>query len=132
MVIISKKVVSLYSNQKLSMEKNKKCTGCKGDFPLSRFYKNKLIHDGHSNYCIECTKVNSKKYFQKKKERTVKVENENLLKMVLLNNCNHENNSPQADNIMKILMIEKMCKSVLEEVENLKRSFVKTESEVVE
>ena len=29
-------------------------------------------------------------------------------------------------------MIEKMCKSVLEEVENLKRSFVKTESEVVE
>ena len=52
--------------------------------------------------------------------------------MVLLNNCNHENNSPQADNIMKILMIEKMCKSVLEEVENLKRSFVKTESEVVE
>lgn len=114
------------------MEKHKKCTGCKGDFPLSNFYKNKLIHDGHSNYCIDCTKVNSKKYFQRKKERTVKVENENLLKMVILNNYQQENSSPQADNLMKILMIEKMCKSVLEEVENLKRSFVKTESEVVE
>ena len=114
------------------MEKHKKCTGCKGEFPLSNFYKNKLIHDGHSNYCIDCTKVNSKKYFQRKKERTYKVENENLLKMVILNNYQQENNSPQADNLMKILMIEKMCKSVLEEVENLKRSFVKTESEVVE
>ena len=114
------------------MEKHKKCTGCKGEFPLSNFYKNKLIHDGHSNYCVDCTKVNSKKYFQRKKERTFKVENENLLKMVLLNNYQQENNSPQADNLMKILMIEKMCKSVLEEVENLKRSFVKTESEVVE
>jgi len=114
------------------MEKHKKCTGCKGEFPLSQFYKNKLIHDGHSNYCIDCTKVNSKKYFQRKKERTVKVENENLLKMVILNNYQQENNSPQADNLMKILMIEKMCKSVLEEVENLKRSFVRTETEVVE
>ena len=114
------------------MEKHKKCTGCKGEFPLSNFYKNKLIHDGHSNYCVDCTKVNSKKYFQRKKERTYKVENENLLKMVILNNYQQENNSPQADNLMKILMIEKMCKSVLEEVENLKRSFVKTESEVVE
>ena len=114
------------------MEKHKKCTGCKGEFPLSNFYKNKLIHDGHSNYCVDCTKVNSKKYFQRKKERTFKVENENLLKMVLLNNYQQENNSPQADNLMKILMIEKMCKSGLEEVENLKRSFVKTESEVVE
>jgi len=114
------------------MEKHKKCTGCKGVFPLSNFYKNKLIHDGHSNYCIDCTKVNSKKYFQKKKERTYKLENENLLKMVILNNYQQENNFPQADNLMKILMIEKMCKSLLEEVENLKRSFVKTESEVVE
>jgi len=114
------------------MEKLKKCTGCKGEFPLSNFYKNKLIHDGHSNYCVDCTKVNSKKYFQRKKERTIKVENENQLKMVLFNTYNQENSSPQADNLMKILMIEKMCKSLLDEVENLKRGFLKTESELVE
>ena len=52
--------------------------------------------------------------------------------MVLLNNYTQESNSPQADNLMKILMIEKMCKNVLEEVENLKRGFIKTETEVVE
>ena len=72
------------------------------------------------------------KYFQRKKERTLKSENDNLMKMVLLNNYNSEFDKSNADNFMKILMIEKMCKSVLEEVENLKRSFVKTESEVVE
>jgi hypothetical protein len=112
------------------MEKQKKCTGCKNDKPLSNFYKNKLIHDGHSNYCIECTKLNSKKYFQRKKERIVKVENENLIKSVLLNNYTQET-PKQAENLMKILMIEKLCKSVLDEVETLKRDFVKTESEVL-
>lgn len=114
------------------MEDKKKCTGCKTEKKLDQFYKNKLIHDGHSNYCIECTKFNSKKYFQKKKERTVKLENENLLKMVLLNNYTQETQSPQADNLMKVLLIEKMCKSLLEEVENLKKGFVKKECEFSE
>lgn len=114
------------------MEDKKKCTGCKDDKPLSEFYKNKLIHDGHSNYCIECTRRNSKKYFQKKKERTVKLENENLLKMVLLNSHKQESQSPQADNLMRVLLIEKMCKSLLEEVEGLKRGFVMKECEISE
>jgi hypothetical protein len=91
-----------------------------------------LIHDGHSNYCVECTKTNSKKYFQRKKDRTVKLENENLMKMMFINNYTQETHTPQADNLMKILMIEKMCKSLLDEVENLKRGFVKTQCEVVE
>jgi len=30
--------------------------------------------------------------------------------------------------LMKILMIEKMCKSVLNELEDLKKSFTKTEN----
>lgn len=109
------------------MENNKKCTGCKKEQPLSNFYKNKLVHDGHSNYCVECTRVNSKKYFQRKKERVTKVENDNLMKMVLLSDTDSSN----ADNLMKVMMIEKMCKSIMEEVEHLKRGFVRTESEVV-
>lgn len=109
------------------MENNKKCTGCKKEQPLSNFYKNKLVHDGHSNYCVECTRVNSKKYFQRKKERVTKVENDNLMKMVLLS----DTDSTNADNLMKVMMIEKMCKSIMEEVDNLKRGFVRTESEVV-
>jgi hypothetical protein len=109
------------------MENIKKCTGCRNEQPLSNFYKNKLVHDGHSNYCVECTRVNSKKYFQRKKEKVVRVENDNLMKMVLLSN----NDSNNADNLMKVMMIEKMCKTILDEVEHLKRGFVKTESEVV-
>jgi hypothetical protein len=109
------------------MENIKKCTGCKKEQPLSNFYKNKLVHDGHSNYCVECTRVNSKKYFQRKKEKVTKVENDNLMKMVLLSDTDSNN----ADNLMKVMMIEKMCKTILEEVEHLKRGFVKTEAEVV-
>ena len=112
------------------MEKLKKCTGCKGEFPLSNFYKNKLIHDGHSNYCVDCTKVNSKKYFQRKKERVAKVENDNLMKMVLLSNYTTELDTGNADNLMKVLMIEKMCKSIINELEDLKKSYTKTENMV--
>lgn len=109
------------------MENNKKCTGCKKEQPISNFYKNKLVHDGHSNYCVECTRVNSKKYFQRKKEKVYKVENDNLMKLVLLSNSDSTN----ADNLMKVMMIEKMCKSIMDEVDQLKRGFVQTESEVI-
>jgi hypothetical protein len=109
------------------MENIKKCTGCRKEQPLSNFYKNKLVHDGHSNYCVDCTRVNSKKYFQRKKEKVTKVENDNLMKMVLLSDADSNN----ADNLMKVMMIEKMCKTILEEVEHLKKGFVKTDSEVV-
>ena len=104
----------------------KKCTGCKEEQPVTNFYKNKLNHDGRSNYCVNCTKVNSKKYFQKKKEKSLQIETENMMKMVLLS----ENSSSNADNLMKILMIEKMCKSILEELGGLKKSLSTTELEI--
>lgn len=110
------------------MEKTKRCSGCKDVKSMNQFYKNKLVLDGHSNYCIGCTKQNAKKYFQRKKERATKIENENLMKMVLLSNYTNEMDTQNADNLMKILMIEKMCKSVLNELEDLKKSFTKTEN----
>lgn len=108
----------------------KKCSGCKTTKTLDNFYKNKLVLDGHSNYCIECTRENSKKYFQRKKERTLKSENHNLMKMVLLNNYNSELDKSNADNLMKILMIEKMCKSILDELDTLKQTYIKSEVQV--
>jgi hypothetical protein len=110
----------------------KRCSGCKTPKTLDNFYKNKLVLDGHSNYCIECTRENSKKYFQRKKERTLKSENDNLMKMVLLNNYNSELDKSNADNLMKILMIEKMCKSILDELDTLKQTYVKSESQVTQ
>ena len=112
----------------LEDKKEKRCSGCKTPKTLENFYKNKLVLDGHSNYCIDCTRENSKKYFRRKKERIVKSESDNLMKMVLLSNYNNESDNSNADNLMKILMIEKMCKSILEELDNLKKNYIRADN----
>lgn len=109
------------------MGDSKRCSGCKKTLSVDNFYKNKLVIDGHSNYCIDCTRENSKKYFVRKKEKLSKLENDNLMKIALLSNTDSNN----ADNLMKIMMIEKMCKTILDELEHLKRDFVKTEMDVL-
>lgn len=115
------------------MTTKKKCSGCKKEKTYDNFYKNKLVLDGHSNYCIDCTRENSKRYFKRKKERDLQLKNDNLLKMTLLSNYNTESEKSNADNLMKILIIEKMLKSIIEEIDNLKRNFIKTkEVEVTE
>jgi hypothetical protein len=112
------------------MEKTKKCSGCKEEKELVNFYKNKLVLDGHSNYCVSCTKENSKKYFQRKKDKTKKIESDNLMKMVLLQNYSSDVDNSNADGLMKVLMIEKLCKSILDELVSLKKSFIKSENTV--
>ena len=74
----------------MSEEKNeKRCSGCKTPKTLDNFYKNKLVLDGHSNYCIECTRQNSKRYFQRKKERMAKDESDNFHRCIFLQfGCN--------------------------------------------
>jgi hypothetical protein len=104
----------------------KKCSGCKTIKPIENFYKNKVVLDGHSNYCIDCTRENSRKYFQRKKEKQQKLESENLMKTILLGSVDSSN----ADGLMKILMIEKMLKSVNEELDHLKKTYVKTDNSV--
>jgi hypothetical protein len=44
----------------------KRCSGCKETLELNKFYKNKTNEDGKSIYCKVCTKLNAKKYYQKK------------------------------------------------------------------
>ena len=104
------------------MEKTKKCSGCKNELSLSNFYKNKLISDGHSNYCVSCTKENSQRYFRRKKEKQIKEGNDNLMKMVLLSesvNGNPEN----VDNLLRVIAVERMAKKILEEIDILKKNF---------
>lgn len=104
------------------MEKTKKCSGCKQELTLPNFYKNKLISDGHSNYCVSCTKENSQRYFQRKKEKQVKEENDNLMKMVLLSDM--ANGNPEnVDNLLRVITIERMVKKILEEIDILKKNF---------
>jgi hypothetical protein len=113
----------------MSEEKNeKRCSGCKTPKPLDSFYKNKLVLDGHSNYCIDCTRENSKKYFQRKKLKISKIENDTLLKMAFLNSDTVGNVSVNAENLMKIMMIEKMISSITTELSNLKNNVIKSEN----
>jgi len=51
---------------------------------------------------------------------------------MLLNNYNSDSDNRNADNLMKILMIEKMCKSILDELSNLKENFIKSETSISE
>lgn len=113
----------------MSEENNeKRCSGCKTPKTLDNFYKNKLVLDGHSNYCIDCTRENSKKYFQRKKLKISKIENDTLLKMAFLNSDTVGNVSVNAENLMKIMMIEKMISSITTELSNLKNNVIKSEN----
>jgi len=104
------------------MEKTKKCSGCKQELSLSNFYKNKLISDGHSNYCVSCTKENSQRYFRRKKEKQIKEGNDNLMKMVLLSESTN-GNPENVDNLLRVITIERMAKKILEEIDILKKNF---------
>ena len=109
-------------------KKEKRCSGCKTPKTIDNFYKNKLVLDGHSNYCIDCTRENSKKYFQRKKLKISKIENDTLLKMAFLNSDTIGNVSVNAENLMKIMMIEKMIGSITTELSNLKNNVIKSEN----
>jgi disulfide oxidoreductase YuzD len=115
------------------MCETKKCTGCKETYPISNFYKNKLTHDGHSNYCVSCTRENSKKYHQRKKEKEKGVKEDNFMKMVLINEniISDGNTNFRADTLMRVMMVEKYCKSIMDELGDLKKTLLKTESELV-
>jgi hypothetical protein len=112
------------------MSQTKKCIKCKEILPINSFYKNKLILDGHSNYCVDCTKVSSKKYWERKKEKIQNMESDNLMKLVLLTNIDSSIESSKMDSVMKIMMIEKMCRGILQELDNLKKSIINTSEKI--
>lgn len=98
----------------------KKCSGCQEEKPLKEFYKNKRMNDGHSIYCVSCTKENSKKYHQRKKNRIKTTHNEEIVKNMVLNNLISENVNPNAEIIMKLMIIERTLRTALDEIESIK------------
>jgi len=119
-------IITIFDETLNNMEL-KKCTKCKQDLPSDKFYKNKLTKDGHSIYCVDCTKINSKKYFEKKKVKTAKVENDNLMKMALLSKFNGKLTEEEVNQLMRIMLIEKMVSNINEELSQLKQQYVRTE-----
>ena len=104
------------------MEEIKKCSGCQEEKTLDQFYKNKRMNDGHSIYCVSCTKENSKKYHQRKKNRLKNDHSEEIVKNMVINNLISENSNPNAEIIMKLMLIERTLKAAFDEIENIKIS----------
>ena len=104
------------------MKKMKKCSGCQTEKSLKEFYKNKRMNDGHSIYCVSCTKENSKKYHQRKKNKLKITHNEEVVKNMVLNNLMTENGNPNAEIIMKMMFIERTLRTALDEIESIKVS----------
>jgi len=108
-------------------KREKKCSGCKTPKTLDNFYKNKLVLDGHSNYCIDCTRENSKRYFQRKKIKQSKVETDNLIKLALFGGQTNDVSTTNANTLMEILMIEELLKSLTDRVSTLKKNMTNSE-----
>jgi len=56
----------------------KKCFKCHGVFPLTQFYKHPMMADGHLNKCKECTRKDSAKRLEIKKQDPEWVEKERI------------------------------------------------------
>lgn len=104
----------------------KKCSGCQTEKSVKEFYKNKRMNDGHSIYCVDCTKENSRKYHQRKKNKMRTSHNEEIVKNMVINNLISDNSNPNAELIMRLMLIERTLKSTLEEIETMKISLSTT------
>lgn len=114
----------------ITMTKNveKRCSGCKNTLSHNQFYKNKTNEDGLSIYCKECTKMNAKKYYQKK---LIKEANkENILRKLGADKKRKSRASTKANNSiessLKLAMIEKhliTCVNLLQEYKQEKELF---------
>lgn len=106
----------------------KRCSGCKNTLPTNLFYKNKTNEDGLSIYCKDCTKMNAKKYYQKK---LIKEANKETILRKLGANKQKKNKAivstnPSIENSLKLAMIEKhllMCVNLLQEYKQEKELF---------
>lgn len=106
----------------------KRCSGCKNSLSTNLFYKNKTNEDGLSIYCKECTKMNAKKYYQKK---LIKEANkETILRKLGASKKTKKpditRTNPSIENSLKLAMIEKhllMCVNLLQEYKQEKELF---------
>jgi hypothetical protein len=104
------------------MNNMKKCSGCQQDKSITEFYKNKRMHDGHSIYCVSCTRENSQKYHQRKKNKMRINQSEEIVKNMMINNLVSDHMNPNAEVIMKLIMTEKLLQNVIEEIQSIKVS----------
>ncbi len=118
----------------ITMEKKmeKHCAGCKEHFSAERFYKNKTNEDGLSIYCKECTKMNAKKYYQKKLIKEANKENI-LRKIGKIKKTKKSISASGIEDSLKLAMIEKhlmLCVNLLQEYKQEKELFTGTKTKL--
>ena len=101
----------------------KRCSGCKDTLPLDQFYKNKTNEDGKSIYCKECTKLNAKKYYQKKLLKQVGESsgltvNQTIFPTNFIGLGDHK-----TEMALKIIMIQRMMLTINNELNDLLRKY---------
>lgn len=103
----------------MDQKKEKTCTGCKGSKPFVDFYKNKTNEDGCSIYCKKCTKLNSKKYYQKKLLKQAGSPNGVTIKEALFPSNFASLGDEKAEVRLKMALIERMMLTVNKEIKEL-------------
>jgi hypothetical protein len=97
----------------------KRCSGCKETLSLDQFYKNKTNEDGKSIYCKECTKLNAKKYYQKKLLKQVSETGGLTINQTIFPNNFINLGDHKAEIALKIVMIQRMTFTINNELNDL-------------
>ena len=101
----------------------KRCTGCKETLPLNEFYKNKTNEDGKSIYCKECTKLNAKKYYQKKLLKQIGETGGVTVNTSLFPSNFASLSDHKAELALKIAMIQRLMFTVNSELNDLLKNY---------
>lgn len=103
----------------MAEKKEKCCTGCKEKKPLDLFYKNKTNEDGKSIYCKTCTKLNAKKYYQKKLLKLASENNGISIKDSIFPSNFISLNERKTDITLKVALIQRLMLTVNAEIKDL-------------
>lgn len=101
----------------------KRCTGCKEMLPLDSFYKNKTTEDGKSIYCKSCTKLNAKKYYQKKVLKQIGESSGLKVSETLFPTNFTTLTEKKAELTLKIAMIQRLMLTVNSELNDLLKNY---------
>jgi hypothetical protein len=101
----------------------KRCTGCKETLSLDKFYKNKTNEDGKSIYCKACTKLNAKKYYQKKLLKQIGESGGVTVNTSLFPSNFASIGDHKAELALKIAMIQRLMYTVNSELNDLLQNY---------
>ena len=83
------------------------------------FYKNKTNEDGKSIYCKTCTKLNAKKYYQKKLLKLASENNGISIKDSIFPSNFISLNERKTDITLKVALIQRLMLTVNAEIKDL-------------